>query len=280
MKIKSYILLVTLYLFSFNVSAQEKEVTSAIREVTVFFQGAQVSRTSADFSLTKGQTVVVFKGLEQAIMENSIRAGVKGNARILNIMKSTDFLDQQQSNAKIEQLKKELDGIDREIELENAHARVYGQEKDLLLANMKLGGVNNGVETAQIREAAAFYRLKLTEIEEGQLAIKDKIKTLGEKRKNILAQLNELNYQKNMPSGRIEITVEADAAGTYGILLSYLVTTASWYPSYDIRIEEVGDAVNIIRKANLTQSTGLDWNNVTLGFSTGNPMRCMKIRVG
>lgn len=260
-------------------NGQQKEVSSEIVDVTVFYQGAQVSRITSELSLPKDQTVLVVKGLEQSLQENSLRVGVKGSARILNVVKSIDYLDQKSSSAKIEELNVRQESNKDKIEDLRLKIKVYEQEKNMLLANMKLGGANNGVSVAQIKEGAAYYRIRLTEIETTILETNRLIRQTEEENRKIQAQLNELNYKKNIPTSRLEVTVEMDNPGNCGLLLDYIVPEAGWKPSYDIRIDEVGDPVKIIRKATLVQKTGEEWKNISLTFSTGNPMEQQRLPV-
>ena len=53
--------------------------------------------------------------------------------------------------------------------------------------------------------------------------------------------------------------------------LSYVVSNAGWYPSYDIRVDDITRPVNIFYKANVFQNSGVAWKNVRLSFSNANP---------
>ncbi len=252
--------------------AQDKVLSSVIREVTVFYQGAQVTRASEDVTLTTGQHLLTLEGLERSLQVNSLRVGITGTAKILNVVKSTDYINQQESSVKITQLQEELDKNRRKTEDLNVEIQVYEQEKALLAANMKLGGSDNGVAVSQIREGAVFYRSRLLEIEKQILLKRREIKNVQEQNNKIQAQLNELNYQRNQPTSKVEVTVEMEKAGSCRIFLDYIVPQAGWAANYDIRIDEVGGPVNVIRKASVSQQTGQDWEDVKLRFSTGNPM--------
>ena len=52
---------------------------------------------------------------------------------------------------------------------------------------------------------------------------------------------------------------------------SYVVTNAGWYPSYDIRVDDITKPVTLFYKANIFQNTGVTWNNVSLSFSNATP---------
>ncbi|MFM9074485.1 MAG: DUF4140 domain-containing protein, partial [Bacteroidota bacterium] len=57
---------------------QEKSVASEIRNVTVFLNNAQVTRTS-QASIETGKTDLVFRGLAAALDPQSIQVSGKGN---------------------------------------------------------------------------------------------------------------------------------------------------------------------------------------------------------
>jgi uncharacterized protein (TIGR02231 family) len=50
-----------------------------------------------------------------------------------------------------------------------------------------------------------------------------------------------------------------------------VVTNAGWYPSYDIRVEDITKPVAIFYKANVFQNTGVEWKDVKLSFSNATP---------
>ena len=53
--------------------------------------------------------------------------------------------------------------------------------------------------------------------------------------------------------------------------ITYLVKQARWYPTYDIRAKNIQSPISITYKANVSQQSGEDWNNVELTVSTANP---------
>ncbi len=273
------LLLVASLCINLDAQSSEKETDSKIHQVTVFFQGAQVERTTSAVNLPLGQTTVLVKGLEQSLIENSVRAGIKGTGVIQTIVKKTDYLNLQESNELIKMLNKKLELLTQQVEDEHMKMKVYEQERNFLTTNMKLGGQNTGVSVAQIKEGAAYYRTRLTEVETLVMKGKRKVKDLNEEKGKINKQLSELNYKKNRPTSTLEISVEMEKAGSVSLLLDYYITTAGWRPLYDIRVEEVGKPVQLIRKASVVQSSGEDWVDVKMTFSTGNPQEKQMVPV-
>ena len=65
--------------------------------------------------------------------------------------------------------------------------------------------------------------------------------------------------------------VSAKAAMKYKLDLRYVVSDASWEPTYDLRITDVNQPLDLFYKAKVSQDTDEDWENVKLILSTGNP---------
>ena len=76
------------------------------------------------------------------------------------------------------------------------------------------------------------------------------------------------------PPSKLEVRIDlAAAAATKATLrVTYAVRNARWTPLYDARLDtgakDRKPALELVRRAEITQSTGEDWSNVTLGVST------------
>src|SRR4030095_10482152 len=73
------------------------------------------------------------------------------------------------------------------------------------------------------------------------------------------------------PVYEIIISVSADAATNATIQFNYYTGNASWIPEYDIKASSTDNGITLIQKAKLIQNTLVDWKNVKLTLSTGNP---------
>ena len=49
------------------------------------------------------------------------------------------------------------------------------------------------------------------------------------------------------------------------------MSNAGWYPSYDIRVDDIKNPVAIFYKANVFQNSGVEWKDVKLSFSNATP---------
>lgn len=96
-------------------------------------------------------------------------------------------------------------------------------------------------------------------------------------------KIGELNqrindyYQKEQDKiktesvGQFIVQVLAKNAGPAELDLNYYTRTAGWAPSYDIRVKTLDNAMKLVYKAMVNNTTGLDWSGVKLNLSTSNP---------
>ena len=66
----------------------------------------------------------------------------------------------------------------------------------------------------------------------------------------------------------IVVKVLSDSAYIPTFELSYKVSHAGWFPTYDIRFDNTNQPLQLTYKANVWQATHVDWHNVKLQFST------------
>ena len=286
-----FLLLVSISLVATATANEPKKVQSKIEKVTVFLQGAQIVRT-APVSLSPGTTDIIFEGVSPNLNTGSLQAGGKGSFVILSVRYNTEYTPPgvKKENAvpesllrKIELSQDSLAIIDFEIEGLNYKLNAWTAEKNMLERNKLLTGEGKTDSLALFMQAMEFYRKKIHEINAQILEIKIEQKNINRRRTELAARINELvNYkyrleQENVTqaaySYQVIVTVNAEAATSGSISINYLVNSASWSPSYELRAENSSSPVSLMYKASITQNTGEDWKDVKLVLSTLNPQR-------
>jgi hypothetical protein len=264
---------ISLFLFSLinlvSIAQTEKSIDSEIKNVTVYQEGAEIMR-QANIDLQKGKTTLIFNGLSSKLDSKSIQAKGSNDLMIVSISQSIDYLNKVEISSEIEQLENQKLSIKDSLSLIDGLQKVYLQEKEMILANKTIGG-DNGVDIAELKNAASFFRSRLMEIE-------NKTKELDKKKFNlkidfveISKQLLELNSKSNSPTSEVKVVVSAKTSMKYKVDLKYVVNEAGWEPNYDLRITDVNQPLNLFYKAKVFQNTNEDWKNVKLILSTGNP---------
>jgi uncharacterized protein (TIGR02231 family) len=99
----------------------------------------------------------------------------------------------------------------------------------------------------------------------------DKGARLGSIRGNLESQISEEQAKNTKTAGRILLQLLSPLAGTYDFMVSYLTTAAHWEPAYDLKVTGSSDPLQLVYKARLVQSSGIDWKHVKLSLSTSMP---------
>src|SRR6202023_917744 len=87
-----------------------------------------------------------------------------------------------------------------------------------------------------------------------------------------IARLETDRAQKPPSKLEVRIDLAASAATKATLRVTYAVRNARWTPLYDARLDtgtkDRKPALELVRRAEITQHTGEDWSNVALSVST------------
>jgi uncharacterized protein (TIGR02231 family) len=268
-------------------SINEKNIKSKIESVTVFTQGAQIYRSSV-ITVNQGITTLVFEGLEATIDPKSIQASGTGNFIIMDVQQNIKYPEpvtnaNPEKNPKnlkqIKLLQDSLVMIDFDIEDINDKQAALNIEKNTLLNNRIIKGETKKDTLNLVKEALAFLREKLNNINMELLKLKKEEYHVNIKKQRMQTDLAALqNYNVNVgdvvkdeTNYRIVVTVSSDMPSNGTVNLNYMLQDAGWTPSYDLRAKGAGGSMQLTYKAQVYQSTGTDWNEVKLTLSTATP---------
>ncbi len=273
---KQIVLLSTFLLMSiFAISATAvKDTTSIdteINKVTVFFSGAQVERSSK-IELNKGAHLLKISGLSYKLNPKSLQVKGTGNLTILSVKHET----LQPGNAKqtmlSKRINKEMGLIRYDIQDLNNQNYVLAQEEQLIMEHRSVRDEFGAVKISELKEAAIFFRERLSEIRKMILENNKLIDAMNESIGELNTKLNLSNPTSNKYSSELYVSVLAEELLNEDIEISYYVESAGWKPMYEFRVDEVSNPINIVYKASVFQSSGEDWDNVKLTLSSSNPM--------
>jgi|WetSurMetagenome_2_1015567.scaffolds.fasta_scaffold00406_17 TonB-dependent SusC/RagA subfamily outer membrane receptor len=265
---KSILIISFLALSYLTLEAQvEKEVTSEIKNIIVYTQGAQIESAS-DISLQQGQMVLKFTHLSPYINAESIRVEGDGSFTIQNVQHQTDYLNELEKNKEIDAIQKKIEKLQDTIEYEKTWLGILGDKLDFLKTNKEITGKQQAVSPEAFNSMNAIYGNNLESLNLTILKKERAIKDYETEMSRLNKQVESLNNKGYLPSGTIIVTIDSRQNKNTNVKLSYLVDNASWYPSYDIRFVGADKPLVVTFKANICQNTGIDWKNVNLVLST------------
>lgn len=247
----------------------EKNVESAIKDVTLYQQGVLVSRTARSI-IPKGKSTLIFSGLSSKIDTKSIQAKISNGGTIVSVTHNIDYLNKNKVSKEVSVLEQNRKRIEDSLKILKSFKTVYYNEREMILSNKSIGG-KNGVNVTDLQTAATFFRNRLSEIETKLNLIDRRTYQLRLSMMDIAKQLAELNAQLDMPSSVVKVVVSSEKQMEGNVKLEYIIDEAGWTPNYDVRIKDVDSPLSLTYKAKVFQNTGEEWKDVNMTLSTGNP---------
>jgi uncharacterized protein (TIGR02231 family) len=251
--------------------AAEVEATSAVDAVTVYPDGASVIRAvTAD--IAAGDTTLVIKDFPLTLDPSSLR--VEGEADTKLTIGAIDTrppraappVNLPELDKRIEALKDERADLQGVIAAANAR-RKFAER----FAEASPAGIGDKGEARPLADWRAAFAAVAEEVASADSAIRD----AARKQRDIDREVSRLQSDRAIkPPSRLEVRIDlAAAAATKATLrVSYAVRAARWTPLYDARLDtgakDRKPALELVRRAEIIQTTGEDWSNVALSVST------------
>lgn len=266
---KTFLAVCTALLMAALLPAQT-QVPTDIKEVTVYLQTAQITRTGRA-SLPAGRGVVVLSGLSAQMDHNSVRLGATGEFTILTVNPRNNFLAAATESPEFIRLSGEREALADALAKVKIKMDVLEEEEKLILANRSIGGSQSGVDVAALQQMATYTRTRLQEIRTTRLDLAASIRLDQARLQKLEQQISQMRQIEQQSVSEVVVQYQADKPVNAEFQLMYLVNGASWNATYDLRVSELARPVNITYGALVYQTTGEDWKNVALTLSTGNP---------
>ncbi|WP_027573160.1 mucoidy inhibitor MuiA family protein [Bradyrhizobium sp. WSM1743] len=251
--------------------AANVDATSTIDTVTVYPDGATVTRVIS-LDLASGDSTLVAKDFPLSLDPSSLRVEGEAGAKLTigtidaRPPKAAPPANLSELDKRIEALRDQRADLQGAIDSANAR-RKFAQH----FAEASPAGLGEKGEARPIAEWRAAFAAVAEEIATADTVIRD----AARKQREIDRQIAELEAERSAkPPNKLEVRIDvASAAATKATLrVTYAVRNARWVPLYDARLDtgakDRKPQLELVRRAEVTQSTGEDWANVTLGVST------------
>jgi len=247
----------------------EREVKTDVSEVTVYLENAMETR-KASVDVQPGKTLLKFTGMSPFIDAKSIQAKIDGDVTVLSVNHHLNFLKNTEEPKLVTDLRARIKDIDKKIGAESVLMSVISEDIAFLKQNRGLGGTQS-VSVATVKEGADFFSARFTALKSKELERSIAMNALQKERDVLVGELEKQGGERVWATSELLVLVDAKKTETLKAVVSYIISNASWYPSYDIRANNITGPIQIVYKANIRQDSKCDWKNVKLKLSSYNP---------
>lgn len=273
-----------------SVWANDVELKTVIDQVTVYPDGAQLIR-QGKFDIPAGSSNLILRGLPASLDTQSLRVDGQGNSTFsigavdvklvpADVASTVDPV----LESAIKSLKEQRDKIFVQIsamETKKATIERYAQA----------GPERSSVDTKPLEPSVWANVWDL--VGNGLLKVSEELRVLKAQMRDLDAEIQAKERARarplnaGAPKRDVMITVEAAAALSGTLRVSYRVSGASWQPVYDARLvtnfksndkdpnqpKSVQPKLELTRRAQIQQRTGEEWSNVRLSVATARTQR-------
>jgi len=251
--------------------AADLDAASTIDAVTVYPDGAAVTRVIT-LELPSGDNTLVARDFPLSLDPSSLRVEGESGAKLTigaidaKPPRPAPPVNLSEIDRKIEALRDQRADLDGAVA--SAGARKKFAER---FAESSPAGLGEKGEARPLSDWRAAFAAVAEEIANADTVIRD----AQRKQRELDREIARLEQDRNTkPPSKLEVRIDlASAAATRATLrVTYAVRNARWTPLYDARLDtgakDHKPSIELVRRAEITQATGEDWSDVTLGVST------------
>jgi len=251
--------------------AADIDANSAVDAVTVYPDGASVTRVIT-VDLPSGDNTLVSKDFPLTLDPSSLR--VEGEAGAKLTIGSVDARKPPPvTPADLSELDKRIEALkDQRADLDGAVASAEARRKFAQrFAEASPAGIGEKGDARPLADWRAAFAAVAEEVANADTAIRE----AQRKQRDLDREIARLQADRTAkPPSKLEVRIDlAAAAATKATLrVTYAVRNARWTPLYDARLDtgakDRKPMLELVRRAEITQSSGEDWTNVALAVST------------
>ncbi len=280
-----------LSLVASGVLADEFTLDSTVNAVTVYGQGATITRTM-EFDVPAGQHNLLIADIPYEFAPETLQiTGGEGlTITASQIISQRPALEGPQV-ARRDELIRNIDALEAQIRGKQEESAAAGLVINAASARIKLlesiGGQQaqaaagaleaQSISTETLTALVALVGSEtLRALQDAQAArteianINREMQDLQKQRDKLREELARLIKPADWSYG-VSLQVSAETAASGVLQISYVVNEASWHPVYRFMLDTGAERLTVQRSVTISQSTGEDWADAAIVVSTATP---------
>jgi uncharacterized protein (TIGR02231 family) len=241
-----------------------------IEQATVYLSGAELVST-ARLNLQKGENEILFTNVAGDINSQSITVNATNGVVVESATFQNNYLATEVFSPKAKEIKDSIDLMTEARTGVSNKISAIAEQIAILQNNRKVSGDNTGLSVAELTKMLDLISTRWESLLNQKTKQEETLKKTDERIAKLRKQLDEEQKKDYQPGGQLLVKFYAKDATATAVVINYVSPRAGWEPIYDVFADEVNHPVKLYYKANIYQNSGVNWTNVRLGLSTGNP---------
>lgn len=264
------------------VGVDAESLNSTVKQVTVFSDRARVMR-QAVAEVTTEPTVFAFRKLPGWVDDGSVRVSASAG-RIIDVRVERSFLaratDEKwlKAEAHHKTLTNKLAALDDEVTVLNAQRAQIESIKAFSLDKITKDTMIGDISVSSYADVLTFISDSLRATAKARREVQYKRDAITPEFQASNRRLQELKSLRQLEETTVLVTMQSSQTAQSTIDVAYMMPGATWEPKHELRVS-TSDAkkVEVISFAVVTQTSGEDWGNAELSFSTQSSVQALRI---
>jgi uncharacterized protein (TIGR02231 family) len=249
---------------------------SEIKEVKVFFQGAEITR---EFTapVPKGRIELRIKNLSSALDPKSIIISSNSSVKVISLHSELNYENKFTNDKKLDNLKDSINNVLVSIKYKTLQYESLEEEKKTLQLNSIRVGNSEGLSVVDMDKSLSYMRKKMEEINLLLLQKESEKQNLNVVLQKLQANQMVVLHSDSSSVANVYVLVESTLPQNANFKITYYVKSCGWAPVYNIYSKGIGSPLDMEYKANVLNNSGENWKKVHLSLLAGNPSRSLSL---
>ena len=254
--------------------AADIDVSSHIDAVTVYPDGAMVTRL-AEVSLPQGASTLLIKGLPSVLDPASLRVEATADGTLAIGAVETRLVPGEAKPVVDAELEAKISGLREESDKVAARIDALDTKRNSVI---HYGAADPGKLAGGKSVDPALWKSAWDAVGDALLQVNEELRVARARKAELAAELATLERARpaqprpGSPKHDVAIAVETNGELKASLSLVYRVSQAAWTPRYDAKLDtgtkDKKPSLELVRRAEISQRTGEDWQDAKLAVST------------
>ena len=254
-------------------------IPSKVTDANVYYgRGAELTHKTK-VALQKGQQLLVITHLSTSVDESSLQIACPDGIVLMNYnyaLVQPDGASTALSPA-VKKLQDSIKTINKQIAANQHQAQTLDEvlTKTAKLLEAYTASDNKNISGTDVIKLVDYYNNKIEVTRQSLYNLMTRREELQAIVNDLQMRINQLSSRQSpvtaQPTGQLVLQLLVNQPQDAQFVVSYFTRHAGWVPTYDLRVKSIQNSLALSYKATVTQTTGIDWNDVKLTLTTANP---------
>lgn len=255
---------------------------SRVTEVTVYSDSARITR-DARVELSAEPRVFAFRRLPGWVDDGSVQVSVS-EGTIVDVRVDRDFVaratdaDWERVEGEHKALVERKAALEDELGVLDTRKRQIEAIQPFSAAKISQDTILGDVHVDSYAEVLEFVTDSLRETAESTRAVKRQLAEVTPEYEASLRRLEALKSVRELEETTVLVTLQAAKATPAEVSLTYMLPGVTWEPVHELRVSTADSKrVEVVSFAEVAQTSGEDWVDADLAFSTQSSTELVRI---